>query len=481
MNKPFVKMFEICTGYYFYDIGKNCIMAVNRGVYRYIQELCKYGYEVFEDKYKDNQDVDYLTIKRLRQKNYLSNNKPVEIYHPYTDFAEEYVNSNLNNLILQVTQMCNFNCAYCPYAGNGKFDRGHYNKAMPWDIAQRAVDLLIKNSRNSKELSIGFYGGEPLLEYQLIQKVVRYSKEKAGIKNLQFGMTTNGYMITDEMVDFFKKYGFSITISFDGPQHIHDKNRTLGANGKGTFQQVYKNMKKMKEKGLSFGINAVWDTEEAFDQVTNFFDSDPLFSGINMTLNQVMTGRIDTGYSVSAESKYSEDVFVVKAYLNYLGLYKQLTQKEKDYAIEAYENTARLLKEQEKMPRQFHHGGPCMPGQLKLFVDIYGDFFPCERISGKSKVMRIGSVDSGFDMVQIKKILNIGKITEQECKECWAMHLCSICSMWADNDENAFCKKIKLNRCNYTRALASKDIKDYIIITEIKNMLKEKNVINYKV
>ena len=88
-----------------------------------------------------------------------------------------------------------------------------------------------------------------------------------------FGITTNGYLINNEMISFLKKHKFSIVISFDGPKHIHDKNRRLMSTGLGTYDRVYANMRLLKENGITFGINAVWDTEEKFNEIIEFFKS----------------------------------------------------------------------------------------------------------------------------------------------------------------------------------------------------------------
>ena len=475
MSIPFIRLYDLCSGMYFYDIPKNVIISVDENTFIRLKELCKYGYDEFEQRYSDSVDSGYITIKKLINKGYLSDQHPESVFHPYTEYAQEYLNSCLNNLLIQVTQMCNFKCDYCPYSGNGLFDRKHNNKAMSSSTARKTIDFFVERCKYSDELTIGFYGGEPLLEFDLIKEIVEYTEEKVKDKKVIFGITTNGYLINSDMISFFKEHQFSIVISFDGPKHIHDKNRRLMSSGSGTYERVYANMQLLKEGGISFGINAVWDTEEKFNEVVEFFKNDPLLCDVNLNIQQVMTGRIGTGYVPDYESEYQEEVFTVKSYLNYLGLYDTLTNEQNDYVIQPYELIAKQIKEREGMPQVFHHGGPCIPGYLRLFVDINGNFYPCEKVSGKSRIMQIGSIDIGFDIAKIRDLLNIGKITETECKSCWAMNLCGICGMWADNNGDCFCKKSKLNRCDFIKKVVDKNIINYIVLSETKELLNKES------
>ena len=304
MNIPFIRLYNLCSGYYFYDIPKNVIIAVDSNTFCKLKELCKYGYENFEKQYAGLNDDGYRTIQKLLKQGYLSNQQPETIYNPYTEYAEEYLNNCLNNLLIQVTQMCNFKCDYCPYSGNGLFDRMHNNKSMSFDTARKTIDFFIDRCRYSQELTIGFYGGEPLLQFDLIKRIVEYTEKKAQGKQVVFGITTNGYLIDNRIISFLKKHRFSLVISFDGPKHIHDKNRRLMTTGVGTYDCVYENMRLLKENGIEFGINAVWDTEERFNEIIEFFKNDPLLYDINVNVQQVLTGRIGTGYISDIESEY---------------------------------------------------------------------------------------------------------------------------------------------------------------------------------
>lgn len=476
MNAPFIRLYKLCCGNYFYDVPKNAIVSVNSDTFLKLKELCKYGYDEFEKQYYGSNDDGYINIQKLLKQGYLTNTHPKMIYHPYTEYVEEYLNNCLNNLLLQVTQMCNFKCDYCPYSGNGLFDRVHNNKSMPIETAQKVVDFFIDRSKYSRELTIGFYGGEPLLQFELIKEIVEYTEKKASGKQVVFGITTNGYLINDKIIEFLKEHRFSLVISFDGPKNIHDKNRKLMSNGMGTYDRVYENMQLLKKNGIEFGINSVWDTEEKFNSIIEYFKSDPLLRDISVNVQQVLTGRIGTDYVSDADSEYQEESFAAKAYLNYLGIYEHVSKEQDEYVIQPFELIAKQIVERPGMPAVYHHGGPCIPGYLRLFVDINGIFYPCEKVSGKSTIMQIGSIDSGFNISRVKALLNVGTLTESECKSCWAMNLCGICGMWADNNGSCLCKKSKLSRCTFIKSIVNTSIINYIVLSEMKRMLKtEKN------
>ncbi len=125
-----------------------------------------------------------------------------------------------------------------------------------------------------------------------------------------------------------------------------------------------------------------------------------------------------------------------------------------------------LLKPLKNVPERDHHGGPCVPGVQRLFVNVYGDLFPCERVSESSQVMKIGSLDEGFNIENIRRILNIGKITEEKCKNCWAFRFCQLCAASADVI-TGFSAKKKMSHCNNVRASVEEAFKDYCTLRKL--------------
>ena len=153
----------------------------------------------------------------------------------------------MGNVILQVTQNCNLRCEYCVYSGS-YINRVHTNKRMSFETAVKTIDFLAAHSLNCNEVSIGFYGGEPLLEIELIKKAVSYAKEVFGEKKVNFNMTTNATLLNMDIADFLVQNDFNITISLDGPRNIHNKNRIFANSNKGTFDLIMENIALIREK-----------------------------------------------------------------------------------------------------------------------------------------------------------------------------------------------------------------------------------------
>ena len=123
-----------------------------------------------------------------------------------------------------------------------------------------------------------------------------------------------------------------------------------------------------------------------------------------------------------------------------------------------------------------HHGGPCIPGSQRLFVDVDGNLYPCERVSEESEVMRIGSLDEGFDYNKIYDILNFGKLTEENCKNCWAFRYCSLCAAYADDLDTLSANK-KMKNCNNVRSILENQLKDYCMLNEFGYEFEDSDLI----
>ena len=184
------------------------------------------------------------------------------------------MNGNIRQLILQVTQNCNLRCKYCVYSGS-YVNRTHTKKRMSFEIAKQAVDFYFAHNINKDAGVISFYGGEPLLEMDLIKKVVAYSEKLYEGKELRFNMTSNATLLTDEIADFLYEHNFNLTISLDGPEEVHNQSRVFADSKTGTFHCIIKNLEKMIDRYPDFisniSFNAVLDISNDFKCSSNFF------------------------------------------------------------------------------------------------------------------------------------------------------------------------------------------------------------------
>ena len=161
-------------------------------------------------------------------------------------------------IALSITEFCPYRCSYCIYSGDYKDERTHSSAGMDKRTALDTVDFFLKlithPQRNRKNyFDIGLYGGEPLTAFDLVKETIQYAEEKIATKdlssrfNIGFRLTTNGYLLNDEIVDFLQARNVKVDISLDGPREEHDKFRLL-AGGRPTWDTVITNIKKIKER-----------------------------------------------------------------------------------------------------------------------------------------------------------------------------------------------------------------------------------------
>lgn len=393
--------------------------------------------------------------------------------HPASDILDAYLDNNLSHLILQVTQNCNLRCEYCVYSG-GYLTRGHSNKEMSWNVAKKGMDFLIDHSGYQEELSVGFYGGEPLLNIELIKKCVEYMHKEAVGKKVRFSMTTNATLLSGKLVDFLVKEKFSITVSLDGPKNIHDEYRKFaGQKEKGSFDVMMKNLENIREKYPQFYkknilFNTVLDPKRSFKCVNDYIYSEDFLQE-----NIFLSSLVSENYK--KDKPKIDDKFIEEQQYEIfkLMLYKLGKLDEKDISKIMLNYFDKLWKDckrkrglrRDELPFKWHHSGPCIPGGLRLFLNAYGEFYPCERVSETNELCKIGNIDEGLDKKKIDTILNIEKIeTACSCKECWNYSHCSICAACLVDGNDA---DEQLQRCESLKYNEEEDMKDICVLQEL--------------
>ena len=255
MNKisgdiPIVKAFVYNGGYYMYDTCKNQLLSVTREHYIEIVELLRIGMT----KYKalNKRTKIYTDILMLINKGYFNSIFAEAIIHPESDYISSVLDRGINDITLQVTRDCNFNCRYCLYAAKSKLERTHEQVNMQWDVAQKSLDYLITHSKDVDKITVAFYGGEPLLNFNLIKSSIDYMNEKLNTKSIVYNMTINGSILYDDILDYLVSKNVFLTISLDGPEEIQNRHRKFSKNGKPTFRVVVDNVIKIKKKYPSY-------------------------------------------------------------------------------------------------------------------------------------------------------------------------------------------------------------------------------------
>lgn len=360
--------------------------------------------------------------------------------------------SNISNLALEVTENCNLSCRYCIYSGNYEDQRKKSHKDMSFDIAKKAMDFFFNfieqhsvNRTMPLGMSIGFYGGEPFLNYELIKKVVHYSnymlkKNTFFEKNnaqLTYILTTNGTLLTEKIIDFMVKNRFKILVSIDGPEEINDRNK-----GNGTFKRTMDFLKILYNNYYDYyksmvGISAVYASGTSLKDIIDFFNQEifEMSTGIRFG-NVTQFGlrneklKIDEGVYLPLIGKIKEKISkgrnISKIGKAVLGAFFQ-------FKLNVLENN------QDRV-----YAGWCTQGSKKLFVDIYGNFYGCEKV-GRS--FKIGNVDNGFDLEYIKRLDNQWFKSQKECENCICQAFCGAClattGMYGKVNKDSFCKNFR--------------------------------------
>ena len=315
-------------------------------------------------------------------------------------------------LCLHIAHTCNLNCSYC-FASQGKY---HGDRAvMSFEVGKRALDFLIENSGSRRNLEVDFFGGEPLMNFQVVKDLVAYARsiEKEKGKNFRFTLTTNGMLIDDDVIDFANKECHNVVLSLDGRKEIHDRFRVDYA-GHGSFDRIVPKFQKLVESRGGKG----------YYMRGTFTHANPDF----LKDIQVM---LDLGFN-----ELSMEPVVCAP-----GDPAELTAEDRAIVMEQYEKLAMLMLEKDKegKPFTFYHymidltGGPCIykrisgcgSGTEYMAVTPWGDLYPCHQFVGEEK-FKLGDIWKGVDNTEIQdEFASCNVYAREECRNCWARLYCS--------------------------------------------------------
>ena len=366
-----------------------------------------------KEKYPDVPDEEldecFEQIEALRESGKLFS---PDIFESSAGLLKEKTAGVIKALCLHVAHTCNLNCSYC-FASQGKY---HGKRAlMSYEVGKRALDFLVENSGTRKNLEVDFFGGEPLMNFDVVKRLVAYARsiEDSKNKKFRFTLTTNGMLIDDDVIDFANREMSNVVLSLDGRREVHDRFR-VDYEGKGSWERIVPAFQKLVKArgGKNYYIRGT------------FTHANPDF------LNDIKA-MLDSGFSeLSMEP-------VVCAH----GDPSELTEQDLPVILKQYEELADLMIERRKegRPFTFYHymidleGGPCIykrisgcgSGSEYLAVTPTGDLYPCHQFVGEEK-FRLGDIYEGItNHKEQKKFLDCNLYARSECRSCWARLYCS--------------------------------------------------------
>ncbi|NHB70281.1 radical SAM peptide maturase [Perlabentimonas gracilis] len=363
----------------------------------------------------------------------------------------EYNLSNLNTLTLEVTERCNINCVYCGFGNYYDDNEGRATRRMSFDQAKQAIDFLRKHLNSNKCRSyqrpfyIGFYGGEPLLEIELIKRIVEYAKGLE-LKNhrLAFAMTTNGILLRDH-INFLANNKFSLLISLDGD--AHSSGYRVHHNGSPTHSAVVENALYLKQRQPEYfetnvHFNAVLHNLNSVEGIHSFFSKEfgkrPMISELNTSgIKEELKKEFFLKYRNSKASLYEsenyalieDDLFIKSPTIKDLGIFLM------QYLSNYYENYNGFFTS--KIPKKYYPTGTCSPFSRKMYVTTQGEILICERIDYKYSVGRIDDAGVHIDIPRINRFYSEQYSRMKPlCEKCYNLTACVQCMFYLDLDKD---------------------------------------------
>ena len=332
----------------------------------------------------------------------------------YADKAFDYKNRStvVKALCLHVAHTCNLTCNYC-FAAQGKF---HGDRAlMSFEVGKRALDFLIENSGSRVNLEVDFFGGEPLMNWDVVKQLVAYgrSREKECNKTFRFTLTTNGVLIDDDVIEFANKEMHNVVLSLDGRPEIHDKLRRT-VNNKGSYDLIVPKFQKLVQSrgGKGYYMRGTF-THDNVDFTNDIFHMADL--GFDQLSMEPVVCAPDEPWALTEED---------------------LPKVKEQYEILAKEM---LRRDREGKGFTFYHymidltGGPCIykrisgcgSGTEYMAVTPWGDLYPCHQFVGDEKYL-LGNVFDGVTNTDLRDEFKLcNAYARPDCKDCWARLYCS--------------------------------------------------------
>ena len=407
--------------------GYNIVLDVNSGSVHVVDEVAYDMIALYEthtgdqivaamlEKYGDREDVTEADLREcLDDIRSLKDAGKLFSQDMYAGLAFDFKkrSNEVKALCLHVAHTCNLNCSYC-FASQGKY---HGERAlMSFEVGKRALDFLVENSGHRTNLEVDFFGGEPLMNWQVVKDLVAYARsiEEEKHKKFRFTLTTNGVLVDDDVIDFANREMNNVVMSIDGRPEVHDRFR-VDLAGRGSYGKIVpKFLEFAKKRG----------ERDYYVRGT--------YTHYNTDFTEDIFHLADLGFT-----KLSMEPVVCAP-----GDPCALTEEDLPVLFEQYEILAKemLKREKEGRPFTFYHymidltHGPCIykrisgcgSGTEYLAVTPWGDLYPCHQFVGDERYL-MGNIWDGVTNTALRddfKLCNV--YARRECDDCWARLYCS--------------------------------------------------------
>ncbi|MDR7869843.1 MAG: thioether cross-link-forming SCIFF peptide maturase [Tissierellaceae bacterium] len=411
MNKAQIHKFYLNDRYIVLDVNSGAVHVIDKMVYdvldyykeESLEELVSrfasiYNKEQIEEVYEE---INYLVNEGLL---FTEDNGLGDI---------EYNKDNVvKAMCLHVAHDCNLKCNYCfASQGNFKGERTH----LSLENGKKALEFLAKNSGNRRNLEVDFFGGEPLMNFQVVKDLVKYGREieKEYNKNFRFTITTNGVLLDDDKIDFINENMDNIVLSLDGRKEINDNMRKT-INDSGSYDVILPKFKAMVEKrgDKDYYIRGTFTNHniDFSNDILDFYKQG--FKKVSM--EPVVTSE-EMEYALRKE--HLDDV--LKEYEKFSKEYIDIRKKDEDFLF------FHFMIDLEQGPCIIKRSVGCGAGSEYLAVTPEGDLYPCHQFVGEHE-FKLGTLDTGIENEKLRDEFKRANIfNKEECSSCWARYYCS--------------------------------------------------------
>ncbi|WP_343247356.1 thioether cross-link-forming SCIFF peptide maturase [Diplocloster hominis] len=395
------------------DVNSGAIHIVDEVVYDmlplYQEHSLKEIKALLLDRYTEDEIVEAAgEIEELKAAGVLFTE---DIYENYLmDFKKRP--TVVKALCLHIAHDCNLACRYC-FAEEGEYHGRR--ELMSYETGRQALDFLIANSGNRRNLEVDFFGGEPLMNWQVVKDLVAYGREQEKLhdKKFRFTLTTNGVLLDDEVMEFANKEMSNVVLSIDGRKEIHDRMRP-SRNGKGSYDLIVPKFQKLAESRKQ----------------TNYYVRGT-FTRNNLDFSEDVLHLADLGFqqiSVEPVVAAPDEPYAIR-------------MEDVPAICEEYDKLAAEMVRRKKEGRDFNFfhfmidltGGPCVAKRLSgcgsgteyLAVTPWGDLYPCHQFVGMEEFL-MGNVYDGVKNTELRdefKCCNV--YAKEKCRKCFARFYCS--------------------------------------------------------
>lgn len=412
-----IHKYKMHGAYILVDTNSGAVHEIDELAYELLadfqtREEFEQGYEDVQkslsDKYSSTDISETVSeLKALIENDMLFSNDDFSDYVPFTE-GEPI----LKSLCLHICHDCNLRCKYC-FAGTGDF--GGERLMMSAEVGKKAIDLLIEKSKHRRNLEVDFFGGEPLMNFDVVKEIVSYARslESKYNKKFRFTITTNGVLINQDVIDYVNENMHNVVLSIDGRKETNDRMR-YRVDGSGSYDTIMPKFKALVDArdGKNYYVRGT-------------------FTHNNLDFSRDVLHLADEGFKqISVEPVVAGN-----------GSGYEILESDLPQLFEEYEKLALEYSKRSKTDDWFNffhymidlNQGPCIAKRLTgcgagheyAAITPDGDIFPCHQFVGQDE-FKIGNVFTGIKNEEIRtRFKSCNVYTKEECKECWAKFYCS--------------------------------------------------------